>query len=35
LGNFQLEVYFYPARPAETVQIIVGQLPSGGTAAEA
>jgi hypothetical protein len=34
LGNFRLEVYFYPARPAETILIIVGQQPSGATAAE-
>jgi phage tail sheath protein FI len=35
LGNFRLEVYFYAARPAETVQIVVGQQPSGATATEA
>ncbi|MFI6289881.1 hypothetical protein ACIBCM_34985 [Streptomyces sp. NPDC051018] len=35
LGNFRLEVYFYPVRPAETVTIVVGQQPSGGSAAEA
>ncbi len=35
LGNFRLEVYFYAARPTETVQIVVGQQPSGATAAEA
>jgi uncharacterized protein len=34
-GNFFLEVYFYPVRPAETVQIIVGQQPSGASASEA
>ncbi|WP_167828330.1 phage tail sheath subtilisin-like domain-containing protein [Streptomyces palmae] len=34
-GNFRLEVYFYPVRPAETVTIVVGQQPSGGSAAEA
>ncbi|KUJ69061.1 hypothetical protein ACZ90_14570 [Streptomyces albus subsp. albus] len=33
-GNFRLEVYFYPVRPAETVTIVVGQQPSGGSAAE-
>ncbi|MBO0870158.1 MAG: phage tail sheath family protein [Micromonosporaceae bacterium] len=33
-GLFRIEVYFYAARPAETIQIIVGQQPSGGTAAE-
>jgi hypothetical protein len=35
LGLFTVEVYFFPSRPAETVQIIVGQQPGGGTAAEA
>jgi uncharacterized protein len=35
LGLFTVEVYFYPVRPAETVQIIVGQQPGGGSAAEA
>ncbi len=34
-GNLKVEVYFYPSRPAETIVIIVGQQPSGGTAAEA
>lgn len=34
-GNLKVEVYFYPARPAETIVIIVGQQPSGATAAEA
>ncbi|MER7728949.1 phage tail sheath C-terminal domain-containing protein [Streptomyces sp. NPDC096323] len=33
-GNFCLEVYFYPVRPAETVTIVVGQQSSGGSAAE-
>lgn len=33
-GNFRLEVYFYPVRPAETVTVVVGQQPGGGTAAE-
>jgi phage tail sheath protein FI len=33
-GLFQLEVYFYAARPAETVRLVVGQQPGGGTAAE-
>jgi uncharacterized protein len=35
LGNFRLEVFFYPVRPAETVLIVVGQQPSGGSATEA
>ena len=35
LGNFWIEVYFYPVRPAETVVIVVGQQPSGATADEA
>jgi phage tail sheath protein FI len=35
LGNFRIEVYFYPVRPAETVVIVVGQQDSGATAAEA
>ena len=34
LGLFRVEVYFYPVRPAETINIIVGQQPSGGTATE-
>lgn len=34
-GNFHLEVYFYPSRPAETIVITVGQQPSGAKASEA
>lgn len=34
-GNFKLEVYFYPSKPAETIIIIVGQQQSGAQAAEA
>ncbi|MFZ3566668.1 phage tail sheath family protein [Streptomyces sp. BH097] len=34
LGLFKVEVYFFPVRPAETVHIIVGQQPGGGSAAE-
>lgn len=34
LGNFRLEVYFYAARPVETIVIIVGQQESGATASE-
>jgi hypothetical protein len=34
-GILKVEVYFYPSRPAETIVIIVGQQPSGATAAEA
>lgn len=35
LGNFKVEVYFYPVKPVETIIIIVGQQESGATAAEA
>jgi hypothetical protein len=34
-GNFKLEVYFYPSKPAETIVILVGQQPSGASTAEA
>jgi phage tail sheath protein FI len=34
LGNFQVEVYFYPVKPAETIIIVVGQQDSGSTTAE-
>jgi len=34
-GNFKLEVYFYPSKPAETIIILVGQQRSGATASEA
>jgi phage tail sheath protein FI len=34
LGNFFVEVYFYAARPAETVILTVGQLSAGATADE-
>lgn len=34
-GNLNVEVYFYPSKPAETIVIIVGQMSSGATAAEA
>ncbi|NNF58458.1 MAG: phage tail sheath family protein, partial [Rhodothermaceae bacterium] len=34
-GNFTVEVYFYPSKPAETIVIVVGQQPSGGSVAEA
>jgi phage tail sheath protein FI len=33
-GVFTLEVYFYPAKPAEAILIVVGQQDSGATAAE-
>jgi phage tail sheath protein FI len=33
-GNFKVEVYFYPSKPAETILIVVGQQPSGATASE-
>ena len=35
LGNFKIEVYFYPVKPAETILLVVGQQPSGGSAREA
>lgn len=34
VGIFRLEVYFYAARPVETVLIIVGQQPSGASVSE-
>jgi hypothetical protein len=34
LGNLTVEIYFYPARPAETIIIIVGQQEGGATASE-
>ena len=34
LGNFKVEVYFYPVKPAETILIVVGQQPSGASAAD-
>jgi phage tail sheath protein FI len=34
-GNFKVEVYFYPSKPAETIVIVVGQQASGGSAGEA
>jgi phage tail sheath protein FI len=34
LGNLRVEVYFYPARPAETILIIVGQQESGASASD-
>jgi phage tail sheath protein FI len=34
LGNFRIEVYFYPVKPAETIIIIVGQQESGAAASE-
>ncbi len=35
LGNFRIEVYFYPVKPAETILIVVGQQPSGSSTSEA
>lgn len=35
LGFLNVEVYFYPSRPAETIVIKVGQQPGGGSASEA
>ena len=34
-GFLNVEVFFYPSKPAETIVITVGQQPSGATAAEA
>jgi hypothetical protein len=34
-GRLNVEVYFYPSNPAETIVIVVGQQPGGGTAGEA
>lgn len=34
-GIFTLEVYFYPAKPAEAILVVVGQQDSGASAAEA
>ena len=34
-GNFKVEIYFYPSKPAETIVIVVGQQQSGASAAEA
>jgi phage tail sheath protein FI len=34
LGNFHIDVTFYPVRPAETVLIKVGQQPTGSSASE-
>ena len=33
-GIFTLEVYFFPAKPAEAIRIVVGQQDSGATAAD-
>jgi phage tail sheath protein FI len=33
-GNFNLQVTFWPSKPAETIVILVGQQPAGGSAAE-
>jgi len=35
LGNFKVEVYFYPVKPAETIIITVGQQESGASSQEA
>jgi phage tail sheath protein FI len=34
LGNFRVEVYFYPVKPAETIIIVVGQQESGASASD-
>jgi hypothetical protein len=33
-GNFNLQVTFWPSKPAETVVVLVGQQPAGGSASE-
>jgi hypothetical protein len=33
-GNFKIEVYFYPVKPAETIVITVGQQESGASSQE-
>jgi phage tail sheath protein FI len=33
-GIFTLEVFFFPAKPAEAILIVVGQQDSGATAAD-
>ncbi|QXJ21274.1 phage tail sheath family protein [Actinomadura graeca] len=35
LGNFRIEVRFYPVRPAETIVVTVGQQDGGASAADA
>jgi len=34
LGNLRVEIYFFPARPAETILIVIGQQDGGATASE-
>jgi len=34
VGELNVEVYFYPSRPAETIIIFIGQQDSGATASE-
>ena len=34
VGLLNLEVYFYPSRPAETIVITVGQQEGAGSASE-
>lgn len=34
IGDFRVEIALYPHNPAETVRIVVGQQPAGGSAAE-
>jgi hypothetical protein len=35
LGNFRVDVFFYPVKPAETIIIVVGQQESGASASDA
>lgn len=34
LGNFRIEVYFYPVKPAETIVLIIGQQDSTASASD-
>jgi phage tail sheath protein FI len=34
LGNLRVEIYFFPARPAETIVIVIGQQAGGTTTSE-
>jgi Bacteriophage tail sheath protein len=34
LGNLRVEIYFFPARPAETIVIVIGQQDGGATTSE-
>jgi phage tail sheath protein FI len=34
LGFLNVEIYFYPSVPAETIVVKVGQTPAGGVASD-